>query len=135
MYVCSDHREKERERESRAIRTTDDDGRRPRRSIDSTEELAAAYAAAPFEDALVRVRGSLLARRRVDAVAVDVALLPGGHVPHLLARRRGVDQGGSRARLQPARQGLVGDEAVVLPVLEHAGHVGAVVGQAVADLE
>lgn len=121
---------RKRERESRAIRTTDDDGRRPRRSIDST-----AYAAAPFEDALVRVRGSLLARRRVDAVAVDVALLPGGHVPHLLARRRGVDQGGSRARLQPARQGLVGDEAVVLPVLEHAGHVGAVVGQAVADLE
>ena len=46
-----------------------------------------------------------------------------------------VDEGGLGADLEPALQGLVGDEAVVPPVLEHADHVGAVVSEAISDLE
>lgn len=90
------------------------------------------YAAAALEHASVWV--PLVARRRVDAVAVDVPLLLRGDVPDLLALQRGVDQGAARADGEPTRQGLVGDEAVVPPVLEHADHVGAVVGQAVPNL-
>jgi hypothetical protein len=78
---------------------------------------------------------ALLARRRVDAVDVDKALLPGDVVHDLLALRRGVGQGGTRAYLQPALQGLVGDEAVVPKVLEHADRIDAVVGHAISDLE
>ena len=100
---------------------------------DEEDDRTATYAAAPLEYARVWV--PLLARRRVDAVAVDVALLLGGHVPHLLALRRGVDQGGPWANLEPSCQGLVGDEAMVPPVLEHADHVSAIVCQAVPDLE
>ena len=91
------------------------------------------YAAAPLESACIW--GPLLAWRRVDAVDVDVAFLHGSLDPDLLTLRRGVDQGGAQADLQPTLQGLVGDEAVVPPVLEHADHVGAVVGKAVSDLE
>ena len=91
------------------------------------------YAAAPLKS--VCIWCPVLARRRVDAVDVDVALLLGGLVHDLLALRRGVDQGGAQADLQPTPQGLVGDEAVVPPVLEHADHVGAVVGKAVSNLE
>ena len=58
------------------------------------------YAAAPLKSACIWC--PLLARRRVDAVDVDVALLLGGLVHDLLALRRGVDQGGARADLQPA---------------------------------
>ena len=66
---------------------------------DEDDRITATYAAAPLEYARVWV--PLLARRRVDAVAVDVALLLGGHVPDHLALRRGVDQGGPWADLQP----------------------------------
>jgi len=46
-----------------------------------------------------------------------------------------VDEGGLGADLEPALQGLVGDEAVVPPVLEHADQVSVVVDQTVPDLE
>ena len=91
------------------------------------------YAAAPLKS--VCIWCPVLARRRVDAVDVDVALLLEGPDPCLQALPRGVDEGGLGADLEPALQGLVGDEAVVPPVLEHADHVGAVVGKAVSDLE
>jgi len=80
------------------------------------------------EPALVRA-GLPVARGRVDGVGVDVALLGQGLVPHLGALRRGVHEGGARADLEPAVPGLVGDEAVVPPRLEHADHVFVVVGQ------
>jgi len=83
----------------------------------------------------VRVGAPLVAWRRVDAVAVNVALLLQGLVPDLPALRRDVDEGAPGADLEPGVQGLVGDEAVVPPELEHADHVSAVVGQPVPDLE
>ena len=88
------------------------------------------YAVAP-----ARVWGPLIARRRVDAVDVDVALLLGGLVHDLLALRRGLGQGAAvQANLQTAFQGLVRDEAVVPPVLKHADRVDKVIGHAVSDL-
>jgi len=55
-------------------------------------------------------------------------LLLDGLVPDLLALRLDVDEGAPRANLEAALQGLVGDEAVVPPELEHADHVSAIVG-------
>ena len=93
----------------------------------------ATYMAASPESA--RVRAPLVTGRCVDAVAVDVALLLQGLVPDLPALRRDVDEGAPRADLEPGVQGLVGDQAVVPPELEHANHVSVVVGQTVPDLE
>ena len=106
-------------------------------SFQTREKLVAkatyAAAAAPLESELERA--TLVARRRVDAVDVDVALLLEGPDPCPQALPRWVDEGGLGADLEPALQGLVGDEAVVPPVLEHAGQVSVVVDQTVPDLE
>jgi len=95
--------------------------------------MATYAAAAPLESALERA--PLVAQRRVDAVDIDVALLLEGPDPCPQALPRWVDEGGLGADLEPALQGLVGDEAVVPPVLEHAGQVSVVVDQTVPDLE
>jgi len=91
--------------------------------------MATTYGVAAGRPEPTLVRALLAARRRVDGVGVDVALLRQGLVPHLGALRCGVHEGGPRADLEPAVQGLVGDEAMVPPGLEHADHVFVVVGQ------
>jgi hypothetical protein len=103
---------------------------------DQEERLNGLRGGSFFEDALVRVRGSLLARRAAcrccSRRCLPCSLVATSHTS-LHAGEGWIREVPGHA--SSAHQGLVGGEAVVPQVLEHARHVGAVVGQAVADLE
>lgn len=82
-----------------------------------------------------RRRRLLVARRRVDAVHVDVALLRGGRIERVQARRRRVHERLVDAGCSKLLVRGVGDKAVVPPRLERAHVVVVVVGYGIPNLK